>query len=110
MTTSRPFATASTTSNAAATRLIANAFMSTRRAGESSSSVQPLDRGGGDLSAAAVDRERVAAVRELAVVRHVGAAVAPESLLRDCARDGVVLAAGDEQQRPAGALRVHLRG
>ena len=73
--------------------------------------VEERERRVGDLPPAAVDRERVAAVRDLDDLGHaLVALLLLERRVRDRPRDGVVLLAGDDQERPAlGVLRVDLR-
>src|SRR5262245_44105228 len=70
-----------------------------------------LERGVGDLAPAAVDRQRVSAVRDLLDLGHALVALLPlERRVGDRPGDGVVLLAVDDQQRPAvGVLRVRLR-
>ncbi len=68
-------------------------------------SVKPFHEGerrGGDLAPAAVDRQRVSAVRDLQDLRHGGVAfLAPERGIRDRPRHRIVLLAGDDQQGAA---------
>src|SRR5580693_3896754 len=66
---------------------------------------QPVEGGLGDLPPAVVDGQRVAAVRELTQVGDGRRAVVqPPGGHADRRRDGVVLAARGDQQRPPGLV------
>ena len=83
----------------------------TRSSGSSSGeALDEVQRGLGDLLPAAVDHERVPAVRQLLDLRDPGVALlALVGGVGDRPRDRVVLLAGDDQQRPARrVLRVDL--
>src|SRR5581483_10539334 len=92
-------------------KVTSSAGLSCRRRSERVT-LQPGERGVGDLAPATVDRQRVAAVGKLAVVgdgRRVP--VEAKRLPADGAGDGAVPAAGRDQQRPPDAVSgVDLRG
>src|SRR3989442_11311436 len=90
--------------------MLLTSFTQRGETGLSDESLDERERRVGDLPPAAVDRERVSAVRDLYDLGH--ALVAPlllEGSVRDGPWDGVVLLAGDDQQRSTvGVLGGHL--